>query len=101
MLFAFDFDGQNSLIKDHKKAECLNKFFAEIGHNLAEKIPEAAPVYSPSKSYPPVHEFREIMAFESTNFIRDMKSSNSCGTDGLTMKLVKYAGPSIIDPLYT
>ena len=86
-------------IEDSNKAECLNEFFATVGYNLAEQIPNTEPMYNNPKAYPPVFYFHEITAFELVIFIRDMKSSNSCGTDGLTMKLVKLAGPSIVEPL--
>ena len=102
LLYVFSANNIHKILsetEDHKKAECLNELFAKNECNLAENIPDSVPVYGQPKSYPTVFDFQEITAFELTNFIRDMKSSNSCGTDGLITKLIKFVGPAIINPL--
>ena len=51
------------------------------------------------QAYPQVFEFQEITLYETAILIRELKPSSSCGVDGLTARLIKAAGPSIILPL--
>ena len=50
-------------------------------------------------AYPPVFEFRPITLYDAAVLLRELKPSSSCGLDGLTARILKAAGPSIVPPL--
>ena len=83
---------------DLGKANAINNFFAHVGENLAKSIPDQ-PCDSTCVHLPPVFEFHEIDVTKIMNIIRDMKSSNSASSDGLTARIVEAAGPGIFLPL--
>ena len=45
--------------------------------------------------HPPVFELHHLQLVDIATIIRDMSPSVSCGTDGLTSRILKTAGPSI------
>ena len=73
-------------------ANVLNTFFAEIGSNLAAKIPPRNENPAPIEHQAPVFEFTELALIDMVNIIWDFKSSNSAG---ITSRILKAAGPSI------
>ena len=81
----------------------INEFFSKVGSNLASKI---IPLSENNVEYqmlqnlidncPPIMELREISDYDVAILIRDLKPSISCGADGITARLLKAAGPSIV-----
>ena len=76
------------------KATKINQFFATVGDNLAKNIPERANPVNIAKR-PLVFELHQLQLTDIATIIRDMNPSASCGTDGLTSRILKTAGPSI------
>ena len=91
-----EMDGYNTNVD---KAECFNKYFSTIGSTLADKIPYAHPIYPEAPHLPSVFGLHEISLLELSLILRDLKPFDSCGVDGLTWRLLKAAGPSILPPL--
>ena len=54
----------------------------------------------PQKSYPPIFDLKEVDLLTVAEAIRDLNPSSYGGTDGLTARLLKQCGPSIIKPLH-
>ena len=83
------------------KATNINEYFVNIADDLAKSIvddgdQEDIVLDAP---YPPVFEFMEISSCDTAIMVHDLKPSTSCGVDGLTVQIIKAAGPSLIDPL--
>ena len=77
----------------------LNQFFSTVGSTLAEKIKPPDSVPMPDVPAVSNFELRPLNISEFVKFFNDMKSSTSCGTDGLTSRLLKQAGGAIAQPL--
>ena len=85
------------------KATTINEIFTNIGHELANTIPVVAQrphEYVPSPHYPPVFEFDNTDLLSIATLLQDLKPSSSCRVDGLTSKIIKTAGPSIVAPIH-
>ena len=78
-----------------RMADLLNEFFANIGNNLATKIPPRNVNPVPMTQMPPALEFHELSLLDVVNVIREFKSSNSAGVDGITSRILKAGGPTI------
>ena len=74
---------------DEEKAEILNKFFAEIAINLAEKIPSHDTNPTSTRHRSPVFELCQLELVEIANLMKDLKPSTSCRVDGLMSRIVK------------
>ncbi len=87
---------------DNGKAEILNKHFCQVGPNLLKNLPshdsDNIQEMSPQA---PVFELSEISISQLAVVIRELRPSTSCGVDGLTARLIKQAGPSLLPPIVT
>ena len=93
---------ENTLI-DSEKSNVLNTHFATIGEKLASAIPEVENQSNSSlfdtSCDDNTFEISERTSEQLCIAIMEMKSSNSCGLDGLTAKLIKSVGYTIFLPL--
>ena len=80
----------------------INTFFANVGPDLASKIPDSpennALAYF-QMNHAPVFEFSFLSCYDIAILLRDFKSSGSTGVDGISSRLLKAAGPGIVAPL--
>ena len=81
-------------------ADALNDHFASVGPKLAGMIESNCPHSEYMNIYPPIFDLKEVDLKTIAEAIRDLKPSTSCGIDGLTSRLLKQAGPTIIKPLH-
>ena len=51
------------------------------------------------KSYPPIFYIKPVDLKTVAEAVCDLRSSTSCGVDGLTSRLLKQWGPSVFKPL--
>ena len=77
------------------KATIINEFFATIGSKLDQKIPHACTNPVNVIHHPPVFDIHELQLVDIATVIRDMSPSTSCGSDGITVRIIKAAGPSL------
>ena len=94
----------NGKITNEDMANEINDFFSNIGSDLAKDIPAPAanmvdlfiqniPIYAP------VFELSQLDDHDVAILIRDLKPSSSSGIDGLSARIIKEAGPSIVPVL--
>ena len=79
-------------------ANTFNSFFANIGTELAGEFTNADPHYIWPR-HAPTFDLAPTNAETICRLIKSLSPSRSCGTDGITSKLIKDAGEYIIDPL--
>ncbi len=77
------------------KATVINEFFATIGSTLDQTIPQRCTNPVNVLHQPPVFDIQELQLIDIATVIRDMSPSTSCGTDGITARIIKAAGPSL------
>ena len=92
-----------SVIKD-KKEICnkFNDFFANIGSKLATQIKPVS-----NKTYDTFLKRRVLMSFSFTlvnendvvKHLASLRTKNSAGVDGISVKLLKKLSPALINPL--
>ena len=81
-------------------AEGFNMYFATIGQNLADKIPETDKSifdFLPSRTHAHI-SFRTKNEAELLEIISKLKPKLSAGTDGVSSKVLKEIAPAIIRP---
>ncbi len=76
-------------------ANSFNEFFANVGHNLANDIPDTQNSPLDFQAVPQIFELMELELNQISQYMKDLKPSTSCGTDGITARLLKAAGESI------
>ena len=85
---------------ENGKAELLNQHFCQVGPELLKRIPHVDDEnFNEIKPQAPVFELKEISTNDLATEVRDLRPSTSCGVDGLTARLIKQAGPTILQPL--
>ncbi len=81
-------------------ANSFNDFFVNVGPSQAAQIPPVAnpdPNIVPNIGHnPPVFEFVEPSLEEIVSIIQELAPTNACSLDGITLRLIKSAGPAII-----
>ena len=82
-------------------ADEFNKFFAEIGPNLAEKVPQSTKTFSTFLGPKVEGEFlfSELSETRLFNFIKKMKPKTSFGEDLVSTKVLQNVAPTILKPL--
>ena len=100
-LVNLNIDGQN-VSNPQAISDSVNKFFSEIGENLANKFSQND--NSEYKKYlgNPIQQsmfLHDISKAEITDAICDLKNSNSTGYDDFTTKFVKLSTPILVPAL--
>jgi hypothetical protein len=82
-------------------ANGFNKFFSEIGPQLASKIPESQTDFKNylGKKQETEFKFSEMSEVRILRFIDKMKPKSSFGEDCVSSKVFKIISPAIIQPL--
>ena len=84
---------------DIDKGNILNSFFSTIGEKLSDAIDSSDCTEVPVPNINTEFSLKEITVSELHSAFKDLKSSNSCGVDGLTTRLLRQAGNIIFAPL--
>ena len=96
------FRHENRVLQDPKEiADNFNKFFADIGPNLADKVPKSSRSFSDylgSKTNSDF-QFSELSQVRLYNFIKKMKPKTSYGEDLVSSKVFQFVAPVILRPL--
>ena len=81
-------------------AENFNKFFSEIGHKLASKIPHSLISFEHSLhgDYPSLEE-KPITDDELNEALQTLKTKRSSGYDKISSDVIKHISPSVFGPL--
>ena len=79
----------------------FNKYFTEIGPNLAEKIPKSTKSFSDflGSRNESDFQFSELSAERLFNFVKKMKPKMSFGQDLVSNKVLQFIAPTILRPL--
>ena len=96
------FRHQDRILRDPTKiADEFNKYFAEIGPKLAEKVPPSTKTFSDFLGSKVEGEFKfsELSATRLFNFIKKMKPKTSFGEDLVSNKVLQFVAPTILKPL--
>ena len=82
-------------------ANGFNKYFTEIGPQLAAKIPESQKSFTDYLGDPNENDFKfcELTEARILNFIKKMKPKSSFGEDAISNNVLKIIAPSLIKPL--
>ena len=80
-------------------ANRFNQYFSNVGTNRQQTIPIIDELLMQTAANPPVFEFHETDHITLTKAITDVSPLHTCGVDGITSRLLKAAGDSIVDPL--
>ena len=86
----------------NKIAESFNKFFSEIGENLAKKFPNDCSGFKNYLTEPAINSMLLSQTYESeiTKIIKSLKNTNSTGYDNFSTKFIKLSS-SILAPALT
>lgn len=84
----------------HQRSEQFNDYFANVGKVLASKIPEASDSVIFDDHTDSCFNFQMITVEEVQKEIKLMKNKSACGTDGISIGLLKMSAP-IIAPYLT
>ena len=85
-----------------QKAEYCNKYFIDLPSKISEEIP---PVQASYKDFMSVQDysssvyFRPTSVHEISNFVSTLKPSKACGSDDISLKVIKNCIQCIVDPL--
>jgi hypothetical protein len=93
---------KNNLYQSPKDiANGFNKFFTEIGPELAKNIPRSDKLFSDFLGEPKIQEFQfsELSETRILKFINNMKAKTSFGEDSVSNVVLKLVAPTIIQPL--
>ena len=93
--------GGKSFVSSESIANGFNDYFADIGYNLASKIPPSNKKFSDFLGDPlsTNFEFRKLTCDDIITTSKKMKPKTSLGTDKMSNKIVKCIVPIIIQPL--
>ena len=99
-----EFMYNNNKLTDKKViAEKFNKYFVNIGENLAEKIPNSCNSFSQYMTKSATHMGSCALHLSTPNeivdIVQNLKSSNSTGIDEISAKLLKSVISYIAEPL--
>ena len=89
-------DHNGEATDEANEANLFNEFFSNVGSELQKDIESSDEIYVPPFAHPPIFEFQEFEMITIATTIRDLSASSSCGTDGITSRLLKLGGPTII-----
>lgn len=92
----------NEIIEDNSNmAEQFNSFFATIGPDLADKIPQSQRHFTDylAKNNPPPFSFAPIDQNAVVKIIEGLKSKPTCSHDGISNKILKFVKDVISIPL--
>ncbi len=79
-------------------ANVMNHHFSTIGAKLAESFPEPNPNnFLPTR--PPVFNLTETTPDTVERLVCSLNSTKACGLDGITARLLKDTGNSLVEPL--
>lgn len=92
------FINPNSRLISTIKAESFNNFFSTVGARLARECGSTDKVFRPSYNEK-TFIFSSITTHEVSKALKLIKSSSSCGHDGISNKLLKMLLPVISEPL--
>ncbi len=84
------------MVNNQELADTFNKFFSDVGIDLQKDIQSGETRPTHNFAHPPIFEFKEFDLLTVTNVIRELSPSSSCGTDGITSRLLKLVGPIIV-----
>ena len=95
------------MLTEEEKAGLMNSFFANIGKNIAAKLP-IPPGNATTGAYrsdlgdtsPPLLSQIEISPRRTRRTVNGLKSNKSSGPDNLSPKLIKLAGDDIVPSMY-
>ena len=88
----------NGECDDQTKANILNHHFSTFGAKLGSAFEGGSiPTFGPVR--PPTFNLTSITPDTISNILGDLCLSKSCGLDGLTARLLKDAGETIVQPL--
>ena len=96
------FRHQGRILRDPIEiANEFNKYFTEIGPNLAEKVPKCTKTFSDflGPSSEGNFQFSELSADRLYNFVKKMKPKMSFGEDLVSNKALQFVAPTILRPL--
>ena len=96
------FRHKGNILRDPKTiADEFNKYFAEIGPNLAEKVPQSSKPFSDflGSKIESDFKFTELSESRLFNFIKRMKPKTSFGEDLVSNKVLQFVAPTILRPL--
>ena len=96
------FRHQDRILCDPKEiADAFNKYFAEIGPKLAEKVPTSSKLFSDFLGPKTDSDFKfsELSEARLFNFIKKMKPKMSIGEDLVSSKVLQFVAPTILQPL--
>lgn len=91
------------VLSDKEKAGLMNSFFANIGTNIAAKLPIPtgnATTAAYRDTSPPLLSRVEISPQRICRKVNELKSNKSTGPDCLSSKLLKLAGDDIVPSMY-
>ena len=99
--------GNLLVLTDKEKAGLMNSFFANIGKNIAAKLP-IPPGNATTGAYrsglgdtsPPLLSHIQISPQRICRKVNELNSINSLGPDNLSPKLLKLAGDDIVPSMY-
>jgi hypothetical protein len=93
---------KNKITDKHDIVNHFNDYFASIGENLASKIPAARKSFEAylTKRHLFTFSFKLLDQFEVKKILQNFKPKTSIGFDGISMKLLKLIGDSIL-PILT
>ena len=82
-------------------ANNFNRYFTEVGPDLASKIPDSKKHFSNFLGTPNKQDFKfsEMSEIRILNFIKNMKPKSSFGEDCISNNVLKLIAPTIIQPL--
>ena len=96
------FRHQGQVLHDPKEiSDAFNKYFAEIGPNLANKVPTSSKLFSDflGRKTECDFKFSELSETRLFNFIKKIKPKMSFGEDLVSSKVLKFVAPTILKPL--
>ena len=96
------FRHQGKVLLDPKEiSDAFNKYFAEIGPNLANNVPTSSKLFSDFLGPKTESEFQfsELSETRLFNFIKKIKPKMSYGEDLVSSKVLKFVAPTILKPL--
>ena len=92
-------DEEGIFSKPPEVANCFNRFFTNIGFNLASKFPSGLQISNPYPNFKQTFYFKPININYTLKELQTLKTSKATGLDNISARLLRDAAVIVADPL--